>query len=170
MTMNYKKPHLDISNQMALGADRETIDREQLASTSWQLYGNVSPLISYENRVGLASGTTRFGLPRTLIDTPSPGYNPAAGEKSMELMEQILNTMGCSNVMSKTYPQRGDHAACTTRMSTTPELGVVNPQHQIFGIDNIYVLGNSVLPTLAAANPTLTLLAMTYRLLDNLAL
>jgi choline dehydrogenase-like flavoprotein len=66
-------------------------------------------------------------------------------------------------VASGTYPQRGDHAACTTRMANDPSRGVVNPELQVFGVDNLFIAGNSVMPTLPAANPTLTLVAMLYK-------
>jgi choline dehydrogenase-like flavoprotein len=39
----------------------------------------------------------------------------------------------------------------------------------VHGVDNLYVAGSSVFPTSGIANPTLTLLALTFRLGDHLA-
>lgn len=167
LTMNYSRPYLNLAEEMAKGQSRADLDRAAVGPASFQLYGNVSPLGQYENRVGLADGTTRFGLPKTLVDTPEPARDEDAFKQWMELTENILKTMGCSNVTSGTYPQRGDHAACTTRMALTPEQGVVDPQHRVFGTDNLFILSNAVLPTLSAANPTLTLVALGYRLVET---
>jgi choline dehydrogenase-like flavoprotein len=56
----------------------------------------------------------------------------------------------------------------TTRMHDDPKLGVVDHNCRVHGLDNLYVAGSSVFPTSGAANPTLTLLALTLRLADHL--
>jgi choline dehydrogenase-like flavoprotein len=69
------------------------------------------------------------------------------------------------------WPDRvggGNHHMGTTRMSDNPKQGVVNRQQKIHGIENLYVAGSSVFPTSGAANPTLTIVAMTLRLADHL--
>jgi choline dehydrogenase-like flavoprotein len=38
----------------------------------------------------------------------------------------------------------------------------------VHAIDNLYVIGSSVFPTSGAANPTLTIVALTLRLADHL--
>lgn len=167
MTMNYSKPYIDLGAGMAKGQDRAALDASLVAPTSFQLYGNVSPLPQRDNRIGLAKGTTRFGLPRTNIDTPAPGYNEDAARKWMGVMEGVLNKMDCENVKSGTYPQRGDHASCTTRMAMNENEGVVDPMHRVFGVKNLCILSNSILPTLPAANPTLTLVAMGCKLVKE---
>jgi choline dehydrogenase-like flavoprotein len=56
----------------------------------------------------------------------------------------------------------------TTRMHDDPKQGVVDRNCRVHGIDNLFVAGSSVFPTGGAANPTLTLLALTLRLADHL--
>ena len=51
-----------------------------------------------------------------------------------------------------------------TRMATDPSLGVVDPHGRVHGVHNLYVAGSSIFPTSGIANPTLTILALTYRL------
>ncbi len=60
------------------------------------------------------------------------------------------------------------HSAGTTRMGDRPELGVVDPDGVVFGLENLYVAGASVFPTVGHANPTLMILAMAIRLADHL--
>jgi choline dehydrogenase-like flavoprotein len=56
----------------------------------------------------------------------------------------------------------------TTRMDPDPKQGVVDANCKIHGLANVNVAGSAVFPTAGAANPTLTLLAMTLRLSDRL--
>ena len=62
----------------------------------------------------------------------------------------------------------GHHHMGTTRMSDSPETGVVDPDCRVFGLDNLYVAGSSVFPTGGYANPTLTLVALAVRLASHL--
>ena len=61
------------------------------------------------------------------------------------------------------------HHMGATRMARSPREGVVDEQCRVHGVDNLYVAGSSVFPTSGIANPTLTLLALTFRLGDHLA-
>ncbi len=60
------------------------------------------------------------------------------------------------------------HATCTTRMSHSPELGVVGADLKIHGVDNVFVCSNASFSTLSTINPTLTLAALALRLGDHL--
>jgi choline dehydrogenase-like flavoprotein len=53
-------------------------------------------------------------------------------------------------------------------MSTTPAEGVVDADCRVHGVGNLFVAGSSVFPTVGAANPTLTIVAMSLRLADAL--
>lgn len=61
------------------------------------------------------------------------------------------------------------HMMGGTRMSRTPEAGVVDSDARVHGIENLYVAGASVFPTGGMANPTLTLMALALRLGEHLA-
>ncbi|WP_411380051.1 GMC oxidoreductase [Pseudomonas sp. MPB26] len=167
ISMNYETPNIDLGLMMAQGNSTSQIRASCTAPAAFQLYGNLSAIPQYNNRVSLAPGTTRFGLPRTLIYTPDPLFDPLAAQKYVDILKTVLSRMGCSGVKSGTYPQRGDHVACTTRMANDPKLGVVNPELQVFGVKNLYVVSNSVMPTLPAANPTLTLVALVMKAMGS---
>lgn len=66
------------------------------------------------------------------------------------------------------HPIAGYHHMGTTRMSDAPSRGVVDAQCRVHGYANLYVAGSSVFPTGGWANPTLTILALAYRLGDEL--
>jgi choline dehydrogenase-like flavoprotein len=63
----------------------------------------------------------------------------------------------------------GFHQAGTTRMSHTPDGGVVDPHLQVHGVRGLHVASTSVLPTSSQANPTLLGIALGVRLADRLA-
>jgi choline dehydrogenase-like flavoprotein len=63
----------------------------------------------------------------------------------------------------------GYHQAGTTRMSRTPEGGVVDANLEVHGVRGLYVASTSVLPTSSQANPTLLGIALGVRLADRLA-
>jgi choline dehydrogenase-like flavoprotein len=60
------------------------------------------------------------------------------------------------------------HQLGTTRMSTNPTDGVVDPDLRLHGTQNLYVAGGSVFPSGGRANPTLTIVALSVRLAAHL--
>jgi choline dehydrogenase-like flavoprotein len=62
----------------------------------------------------------------------------------------------------------GKHHSGTTRMSDSPKTGVVDRNCRVFDVDNLYVAGSSVFPTIGHTNPTLNLIALALRLADHL--
>ena len=66
-------------------------------------------------------------------------------------------------------PIGGYHHMGTTRMSADPARGVTDGNARVHGLANLYVAGSSLFPTSGWANPTLTILALSFRLADHLA-
>lgn len=62
----------------------------------------------------------------------------------------------------------GWHHLGTTRMSQNPQSGVVDSTLKVHDVNNLSVLSSSVFPTGGYANPTLTIIALAYRLGDRL--
>jgi gluconate 2-dehydrogenase alpha chain len=58
------------------------------------------------------------------------------------------------------------HVQGGTIMAPTPDRGVVNPHLQHWQLPNLFVLGASTFPNTGSANPTPTILALTYRTTD----
>jgi choline dehydrogenase-like flavoprotein len=48
-------------------------------------------------------------------------------------------------------------------MHVSPHRGVTDPQGEVHGVRNLFVVGSSVFPTGGYANPTLTILALAIR-------
>ena len=56
------------------------------------------------------------------------------------------------------------HPAGTTRMASDPAHGVVDANLKVHGTSNAYIAGSSVFPSMGAANPTFTAMALALRL------
>ena len=83
----------------------------------------------------------------------------------------IYEEQGLIEYMSSRFLKfnSGAHHIGTTRMSLSPEQGVVDGNSRVHNIDNLYVAGSSVFPTGGHANPTLTIIALATRLGEHLA-
>jgi choline dehydrogenase-like flavoprotein len=66
-------------------------------------------------------------------------------------------------------PIGGYHHMGTTRMHDSPSEGVCDAHGRVHGLANLHVAGSSLFPTGGWANPTLTILALAFRLADRLA-
>lgn len=67
-----------------------------------------------------------------------------------------------------TKSRDGYHQIGLTRMSASPETGVVDPNCRVHGTENLFVASASVFPVSGQANPTLSVVAMALRLADHL--
>lgn len=160
-------PNLDLARLMNKGYSVEAIEAATTGEQTFELQGTMQTFSAFENRVRLAKGYTRFGLPRTGFDTPVPAYSEQQKQTYLERLTKILQTMGYTPTPGGIYPQRGDHAMCTCRMSNSENEGVVSPKFNVHGMENLYIISNAVFPSGAAANPTLTLAALAFRFVDS---
>jgi choline dehydrogenase-like flavoprotein len=65
-------------------------------------------------------------------------------------------------------PHDSAHHMGTTRMHESPQLGVVDPNCRVHGVNNLYIGSSAVFPTCARSNPTLTIIALCLRIADRL--
>jgi gluconate 2-dehydrogenase alpha chain len=86
---------------------------------------------------------------------------------------EIAREMGTNDV--PTFPRlrnydatrsQSTHIQGGTIMGSSPDRSVVNPYLQHWQVSNLFVLGASAFPQNASANPTPTILAVTYRTAD----
>jgi choline dehydrogenase-like flavoprotein len=62
----------------------------------------------------------------------------------------------------------GYHQTGTTRMSASPDDGVVTRNLNVHGLEDLCIASTSVFPTSSQANPTLTGVAFAVRLAERL--
>lgn len=112
-----------------------------------------------------------WGMPVARI-THTPHPNDLAHtnwqvDKNME----ILSVAGASKVVP-VYLDKITGNCChemgTARMGTDPAKSVVNTFNEIHDVPNLYVLDGSFFPTATGVNPTLTIMANTWRVCERL--
>jgi choline dehydrogenase-like flavoprotein len=73
------------------------------------------------------------------------------------------------SVQRALVPQGGHHIG-TVRMGDDASSSVVNPNGEVWGCRGLFVAGTAVFPTSGFANPTLTAVALAFRLAEYLVL
>jgi len=133
----------------------------------FQLLINLEEFPNSDNRLVLDSEGDRFGVPRVRL---LRHWHRADEERLIRLRAVVarsLREMGLGPLaigpLGPPDPNSHHHLG-TTRMGSDPKLGVTNSQGQVFGTENLFVLGGSLFPAAGYANPTLTIMALALRL------
>lgn len=94
-----------------------------------------------------------------------------AEEVGKALAEQDVGRFQISESIIANKPQPGFHChqMGTTRMSDSPQFGVVDRDLRVHGMNNLHLAGSSVFATGGGVNPTLTLTCLALRLGEHLA-
>jgi choline dehydrogenase-like flavoprotein len=129
-----------------------------------------------DSRVSLAEQRDALGLPRIRLDWRLTEQDRRSVIEHMRSLAMEFGALGIGRMLINeeddgqwpTAVTGGAHHMGTTRMHDDPRQGVVDRHCRVHGVDNLYVTGSSVFPTSGAANPTLTLVALTLRLAQHL--
>jgi choline dehydrogenase-like flavoprotein len=113
-----------------------------------------------ENRVTLADEKDRFGLPVAQFN-----YNRCENDDAMlayakNILAEIWEGADAQDTLTI---DRYAHLVGGCRMGFSPDDSVVDAGHRVWGVDNLFVVDGSVLPTQGAANPALAIMALADR-------
>lgn len=168
---NRALPKIEFEKFMIDGKTRSQIDRAVTGPNKAGLSAFIEEFGDPLNRLTIAPGTGKFGLPKTTINfsrRESAKFMQTVAKAEEDLM-QCLSALGYKQSAKprEEYP-RGDHASGTCRMGHSPDSSVTNGDLAVHSVDNLFVCSNAVLPNAAAVNPTLTLAALALRLGSHL--
>jgi choline dehydrogenase-like flavoprotein len=132
-----------------------------------------------DSRIMLSDEKDALGVPRTKLDWRLSEFEKRSIRQTHEVIGTEVGRLGLGRIQLSEWlltdepmwsPTLGGgwHHMGTTRMSDDPKQGVVDSQCKVHGIANLHIAGSAVFPTAGAANPTLTLIAMTLRLSDHI--
>ena len=110
-----------------------------------------------------------YGLAVPVIEYTLHPNCTAMQEHSIEQTTVLYESIGGSDVRASRGVGRACHNMGTARMSAHPDEGVTNPWGQVHDIPNLFVSDGSVFTSSAAANPTLTIVALAIRQADHIA-
>jgi choline dehydrogenase-like flavoprotein len=128
------------------------------------------------NRIVLGSERDRFGRPLPALHWHWSAEDDARVARAQDLLADRIQAAGLGRLdpvrpdgrTALSHPAGAHHPMGATRMHADPRLGVVDPDCRVHGVANLFVAGTSVLPTGGSANPTLTAVALAFRLADHL--
>lgn len=101
-------------------------------------------------RLFLAAGATRVCI---------PGLIQHAVIENLDDLEGFWR----SSPSQRRFLISAYHPLGTARISDHPNHGVCNPEHQVWGVPELYVMDGSSVPTSLGANPQVTIMAMAMR-------
>jgi len=129
-----------------------------------------------QSRVRLINDLDALGVPRVELDWRLSSMDYSSVRRTHEMIARAVGEAGVGRLKlglaeGAEWPenmQGGRHHMGTTRMHRDPRKGVVDSDGRVHGLANLYIAGSSVFPTVGAANPTLTIVALAVRLADHL--
>jgi choline dehydrogenase-like flavoprotein len=140
---------------------------------------NAEQMPSWDSRVTLGSETDSLGMQRLVVqwryqkaelDAICCAYRVLASAVAQSGLGEVeLGPDLLDNVQRALVPQGGHHIG-TVRMGADASSGVVDPNGEVWGCQRLFVAGTAVLPTSGFANPTLTAVALAFRLAEYLVL
>lgn len=147
------------------------------ANNSIALHMVLEPMPNPDSRVSLSKKRDLFGQPRLAVNWQVTGKDLSNAHRALMLAALEFGRMGLGRGFGEIFErpdewpghlEAGKHHCGTTRMSDSETTGVVNRDCRMFEVDNLYIAGSSLFPTIGYANPTLTIVALALRLADHL--
>ncbi|MEZ5863288.1 MAG: GMC family oxidoreductase [Geminicoccaceae bacterium] len=130
------------------------------------------------SRVTLDAETDPFGRPRARVDWRLSETDRRTIRSTARHLADHLAARGLGRAVlapwvtdeTLPFPPHGNsaHHMGATRMSRTPQQGVVDADGRVHGMTDLYIAGSSVFPTSGSQHPTLNLVMLTLRLADHL--
>jgi choline dehydrogenase-like flavoprotein len=178
-------PELSADTNRNEGAGEEAAVAEQPAepilsrARAVKLFTRQEQAPNPASRVTLSDETDALGMPRVVLDWQLTALDKRSMRTFYEVLGRQVGQHGIGRVQllewlledDNAWPDfvsGGWHHMGTARMHDDPAQGVVDANSKVHGLGNLYVAGSAVYPTSGAANPTLTLIALTLRLSDHL--
>lgn len=145
----------------------------------FQLFSRQEQAPNPSSRISLNGELDAMGMPRIDLRWAFTDLDKRSMRSFYEVLGREVANKGIGEVRimdwlledDQSWPSflsGGWHHMGTTRMHDDPRQGVVDRNSKVHGLANLYVAGSGVFPTSGAANPTLTIAAMSLRLSDHL--
>jgi choline dehydrogenase-like flavoprotein len=127
----------------------------------WTVLGCLAEFLPHpENRVTLADERDQYGMPIAHFN-----YNQCENDKALiSYAKRVLAEIWeGADAMETLTIDRYAHLVGGCRMGFSADDSVVDRNHRVWGVDNLFVVDGSVLPTQGAANPALAIMALADR-------
>jgi choline dehydrogenase-like flavoprotein len=155
-------------------------EKENFLFRELELFTRMEQSPNPNSRIQLDAERDELGVPRATLDWQLTALDKRSIRKLQQLIGEEVGRSELGRIRLMDWLQDennsewpatlggGWHHMGTTRMADNPKEGVVDANCKVFGIANLYMAGSSCYTTSGAANPTLTLVALTLRLSEYL--
>jgi choline dehydrogenase-like flavoprotein len=121
---------------------------------------NGETLPTEKNYMTLSDELDETGLPKPLIHFGYQANEKRMAEHGIRLMTEAWKAAGARDIWAN---PRTAHTIGTCRMGADPETSVVDPFGRSHVVPNLWISDNSTFPSSLAANPALTIMALSLR-------
>ena len=141
----------------------------EISSKELQLASMGEQLPNPENRIFPDSTDyDRYGVPLPRIHYRVDEYTLAALSDAKTMHNEIFAKMNASQVQHRDQFEGAGHLMGTCRMGNDPDTSVVDPFGRCHDHHNLFIMGAGAFPTSSTANPTLTIVALTLRMVPEI--
>ncbi|MEO1401610.1 MAG: GMC oxidoreductase [Cyanobacteria bacterium J06635_1] len=147
------------------------------ASNEYPLHYHAEQVPNFDSRVSLSDQTDALGMRRLNIDLRYSDQDIDSVVRAHHYWDDYLRKHNCGylkyfsdDLSASVWEQAGDgfHQNGTTRMAEHPNDGVVSPNCNVHGFDDLFVASSSIFVTSGQANSTFMIVAFALRLADFL--
>lgn len=129
----------------------------------------VEQLPDPENRLSLdPEAKDIYGVPLPRLHYDADAYTRSGLAAARQAHDEIFEKLGTTHVQHAPNFFGAGHIIGTARMGDDLKTSVVDRNLRAHDHPNLFVLGSSVFPTSATANPTLTIAALSLRAVEPL--
>jgi choline dehydrogenase-like flavoprotein len=127
----------------------------------WSVLGILAEFMPLpENRVTLSDEKDEYGMPVGHFNYSRCKNDKEIVEFAKTILMEIWDGAGAEDTLTI---DRYAHLVGGARMGFTPDDSVCDASHRVWGVDNLFIVDGSVLPTEGAANPALVIMALADR-------
>ena len=167
-------------NDVAIYSYQKFFRPELRKKSAYYLNYHIEQAPNPESRVTLTTERDKLGMQRPQLAWHFGELEKRTLKRTNDIIAQELGRTGIGHLrLTRTDPDTGWpsvlkgvrgawHQMGTTRMHADPKQGVVDENCRVHGISNLYVAGSSVFPSSGYTNPTLTIVALSIRLADQI--
>jgi choline dehydrogenase-like flavoprotein len=133
----------------------------------WTVLGMLGEFLPLpENRVQLSDEVDANGMPIAHFNYSQCENDKALTAFGKQILAEIWDGADAQDTLTI---DRYAHLVGGARMGFTPADSVVDANHRVWNVDNLFVVDGSVMPTQGAANPALAIMALADRFAGLLA-
>ena len=148
-------------------------DLAQSLPRTFEIFGMAEQRPHYENHVTLSDERNALGWRKLRVNWQYSLEDKLAVDRAATPIMDALEGAGFGQFTRLPAARHTEnyschHASGTIRMSSDEMQGVVDEQCRVHEHENLHIGGMSVFPTVGFANPTLTAMALSARIADDI--